>query len=96
MEESVASNQKEGKLPILDFQAWQEKTIEPDGREVTEIKFKFYEKEMVSRYVMRSDRALPDRMKTTVLAQEALRRERTTSRNVTKSTRVKIRNRSVC
>ena len=92
MEETVASSQEGGKLPVLDFQVWKEVDMEPNGKEVTIIKFEFYEKEMVSRFVMLADGALPDRMKTTVLAQEALRRERNTSRNVDKETRVRIRN----
>ena len=41
------------------------------------------------------DGALPMRMKTTVLAQEVIRRERNTSRNVNRSTRRKIRNKFV-
>ena len=48
---------------------------------------------MVSRYVVRADAALPERMKTTVLSQEVLRRERNTSQNVDRSVRTKIRNR---
>ena len=92
MEETVASSQEGGRLPVLDFQVWKEVDMEPNGKEVTVIKFEFYEKEMVSRFVMLADGALPDRMKTTVLAQEALRRERNTSKNVDKESRVRIRN----
>ena len=84
MEETVASQCKDGKLPILDFQAWSEVETDREGKETTEIKWEFVEKEMVSRYVVKEDAALPSRMKTTVLAQEVLRRERNTAENVKK------------
>ena len=57
------------------------------------MKFQFYEKEMVSRFVVRADSALPERMKVTVLSQEVLRRERNTSQNVGVEIRRDIRNR---
>ena len=48
---------------------------------------------MVSRFIVRADSALPERMKVTVLSQEVLRRERNTSQNVGVEIRRDIRNR---
>ena len=42
---------------------------------------------------MMAETALPERMKTTVLAQEVIRRERNTCREVEREVRLKIRNR---
>ena len=95
MEEEVLSTQETGMLPILDFQAWKEEVSNEEGVYRTEIKWIFYEKKMSSRFVMMEDGALPMRMKTTVLAQEVIRRERNTSRNVDIETRRKIRNKFV-
>ena len=47
---------------------------------------------MVRRKVMMTNTALPERMKTTVLAQEVIRRERNTARSVGNETRIRIRN----
>ena len=63
------------------------------GRKRTKLRWEYYEKPMVSRYIVREEGALPTRMKLTVLAQEVIRRERNTSRKVDRETRVRIRNR---
>ena len=92
MEEETASQQENGKLPILDYQVWKEEEEKEDGTRSTKIKWQYYEKKMVRRKVMMADTALPERMKTTVLAQEVIRRERNTARSVENEIRIKIRN----
>ena len=66
--------------------------VEEEGRKQTKLKWEFFEKPMVSRKVMMADTALPERMKTTVLAQDIIRRERNTCRKVKKEVRLRIRN----
>ena len=91
--EGIAARECEGeKLPMLDYQAWTE-IQEVGGVKSTKLRWEFYEKPMINRKMMMADTALPERMKTTVLLQEIIRRERNSARNMDREIRVRIRNR---
>ena len=81
MEATSASDNESGRLPVLDYQVWTEKFQDGDVSR-TRFLWKFYEKSMVSKFVIREEGALPQRMKITVFSQEVIRRERNTSRKV--------------
>ena len=90
LKEEVASDCKEGKLPMLDFAVWREDDEKDDGEKEVVIKHEFYEKPVASKLVMMSRSALPQRMKITTLTQEIIRRQKNTARNVGKKRRSEI------
>ena len=71
IKEDVATNYENRKLPMLDVQMWMEDK---------KIRYKFYEKPMVSKLVIMERSALPAKVKMQVLAQEIVRRRRNTWR----------------
>ena len=77
MKEDVGSNHSDGTLPMLDVRMWVERDSETGEQE---IKYKFYEKEMVSRLVLMERSALPIKTKIQIMVQEIVRRSRNTHR----------------
>ena len=90
LKEEVASDCKEGRLPMLDFQVWKEMVEKEDGEKETLIKYEFYEKPMASKLMIMDRSALPHRIKVTTLSQEVVRRMKNTGRSVGEERRKKI------
>ena len=76
------SQNKDGKLPVLDLKMWIETRRTEHGQDVQEIMYQFYEKEMVAPRVINKKSALPDRVKHTTLTQEVIRKMRNTSKGI--------------
>ena len=90
--EEVASECKDGKLPMLDFQVWKEVVDdeEKEGAKKTNVMFEFYEKPVASKLVVMEKSALPHRVKITTLTQEIIRRMKNTCRRLGKQRRAEI------
>ena len=69
------SNNKNGKVEMLDFQLWKEREDNPSNPGGTRetLRYTFYEKPMSNNKVMESDSAMPHRVKIASLAQEGVR-----------------------
>ena len=64
-----------GKVPVLDFQLWKERTEDKDTGKVTEnIKYEFYEKKVSNQKVLERDSAIPHKMLLSSMTQEGVRR----------------------
>ena len=74
MEEDVASNYEDKKLPILDIKAWKEKYVDDKGVRRNRIVTEFYEKKMVGERMLMEKSALPKKVKITSLAQMVIKR----------------------
>ena len=82
MEETVASDCKDRKLPVLDLKIWQERKVDNNGEDEVIVYQEYYEKPMASQLMMMARSAMPHRTKIVSLSQEVIRRQRNTSRNV--------------
>ena len=96
MEETVASECLERKLPVLDFKIWQEKRKNEEGKNETVICHEYYENPMSSQLMMMMRSAMPHRTKIVSLSQEVIRRQRNTSRNVSEVVRRKNLSQMMC
>ena len=74
MKEDVGSNYEDGMLPMLDVKMWVGES-KSGGKE---IKYRFYEKPMVSKIVLMERSSLPIKTKIQILVQEVVRRKRNT------------------
>ena len=80
--EEVASECPGQKLPMLDFQVWQEERTNEEGEREIIIQHEYYEKPMASKLMMMERSAMPHRMKVATLSQEVVRRLKNTARTV--------------
>ena len=76
MEEDVASNYPDKRLPILDLKVWTVEKCKDDGTKFIQLATEFFEKTMVSDVVMMERSAMPKKMKLASLSQEVVRRNR--------------------
>ena len=90
--EEVASESKNKKIPMLDFQVWKVEEVDESKENgvKTEIQFEFYEKPVASKIVVMATSALPHRVKIATLSQEIIRRMKNTCRKASKYKRADI------
>ena len=79
-----ASNNSNGRVPMLDFELWCDQEQHPEDPDtiVQTVKYNFYEKAMTNPEVMNEISAMPHKMKMATLTQEGVRRLCNTSRSL--------------